>query len=80
MDSAINIVIKDNISAKIREIDVPEVRWGIRYLLEKKWLGPAGEDLDPLQVMETYIEPEEVGKSPEDIFGTHYKAFYYRRR
>jgi Fe-S cluster assembly protein SufB/Fe-S cluster assembly protein SufD len=64
----------------IREIDVPEVRWGIRYLLEKKWLGPAGEELDPLQVVETYIEPEEVGRSPEDIFGTHYKAFYYRRR
>ncbi|MDJ0274995.1 MAG: SufD family Fe-S cluster assembly protein [Aigarchaeota archaeon] len=79
-EEAVKLIAFGFFEPVIREIDVPEVRWGIRYLLERKWLGPAGEDLDPAQVMETYIEPEEVGRRPEDIFGTHYKAFYYRRR
>jgi len=58
----------------VSEIDVSEVRWGIRYMLEKKWL-PKEEasKLKPEDIIELYVEPEEAGKPIEDIFGRHYK-------
>jgi len=58
----------------ISEIDVSEVRWSIRYLLERKWLSPReAEELTPEQLVDLYVEPEEAGRSVEDIFGRHYK-------
>ncbi len=58
----------------VSEIDVSEVRWGIRYLLERKWLPrEEAESLTPEQLVELYVEPEEAGKPIEDIFGRHYK-------
>ncbi len=58
----------------VSEIDVSEVRWGIRYLLEKKWLPrQEAEKLKPEDIVELYVEPEEAGKPIEDIFGRHYK-------
>lgn len=62
----------------ISEVDSRDVRWGMRYLLEKKWLGEAGEALEPESLLDIYVESEEAGKMPEDIFGKHYK--YVRQR
>ncbi|HID04296.1 MAG TPA: Fe-S cluster assembly protein SufD [Aigarchaeota archaeon] len=58
----------------VSEIDAPEVRWGVRYLLEKKWLPKQeAEKLKPEDIVDLYVEPEEAGKPIEDIFGRHYK-------
>ncbi|MCS7094730.1 MAG: SufD family Fe-S cluster assembly protein [Thaumarchaeota archaeon] len=78
-DEAVKAIALGFFEPVIQEIDVAEVRWGMRYLLERKWHGPEAEELDPIKIIESYIEPETVGRSPEDIFGTHYKAFYYKR-
>ncbi|MCS7142239.1 MAG: SufD family Fe-S cluster assembly protein [Aigarchaeota archaeon] len=77
-NDAIKMVALGFFEPVISEIDITQVRWNMRYQLERKWLGPRGEELSPEQLMDVYIEPEDVGKSVEDIFGTHYKYVYKR--
>jgi len=74
-EEAVKLLVLGFFEPLISEVDQREIRWNMRYLLEKKWVG---REIDPESLIDVYVEPEEVGKSPEDIFGKHYK--YIRRR
>ncbi|MEM3807030.1 MAG: SufD family Fe-S cluster assembly protein [Nitrososphaerota archaeon] len=77
-EEAVKIIALGFFEPLISEVDAREVRWSMRYLLERKWLGDAGKTLEPGSLMDIYVEPEEAEKTPEDIFGKHYK--YVRQR
>lgn len=77
-EEAVKIIVLGFFEPLISEVDAGEVRWSMRYLLERKWLGESGKTLEPGSLMDVYVEPEETEKMPEDIFGKHYK--YVRQR
>lgn len=77
-EEAVKIIALGFFEPLISEIDSREVRWSMRYLLERKWLGEAGKTLDPGSLIEVYVEPEDAEKTPQDLFGKHYK--YVRQR
>ncbi len=77
-EDAVKIIALGFFEPLVREIDISEVRWNVRYLLEKKWQEVSMGQLVPESIIDLYVEPEDVGKTPEDIFGKHYK--YLRRR
>jgi Fe-S cluster assembly protein SufB len=77
-DEAVKMVVLGFFEPLISEVDLREIRWNMRYLLEKKWMGEAGRELEPESLIDVYVEPEDVGKTPEDIFGKHYK--YIKRK
>jgi Fe-S cluster assembly protein SufB len=63
----------------ISQIDLPDVRWRIRHMIENKWRREGEPPVDLETLIDIYVEPEDVGKSVEDIFGTHYKYVYGKR-
>jgi len=77
-EEAVRLIAMGFFEPVISQIDVSEVRWGIRHLLENKWRGPREKPIDLETLIDIYVEPEEVGKKVEDIFGTHYKYIYGR--
>lgn len=78
-DEAIKVIALSFFEPVIKEIPVAEVRWGIRYLLERKWAESVGKAvITPDDMMELYVEAEEVGRPSKDIFAQHYK--YVRTR
>lgn len=77
-DEALKMITLGFFEPVISEVDITEVRWSMRYLLERKWLGGEEAELDPERLMDIYVEPEDVGKKVEDIFGSHYKYVYKR--
>jgi hypothetical protein len=77
-DEAVKMIVLGFFEPLISEVDLREIRWSMRYLLEKKWMGEACRELEPESLIDVYVEPEDVGKTPEDIFGKHYK--YIKRK
>ncbi|MEM4288865.1 MAG: Fe-S cluster assembly protein SufD [Nitrososphaerota archaeon] len=77
-DEALRLVAMGFFEPVISQIDVAEVRWSIRHMLENKWRKPGEKPIDLETLMDIYVEPEDVGKKVEDIFGTHYKYLYGR--
>ncbi|MEM0482418.1 MAG: SufD family Fe-S cluster assembly protein [Nitrososphaerota archaeon] len=75
-DEAIRLVAMGFFEPVISQIDVSEVRWSMRHMLENKWLRSGEKAMDLETLMDIYVEPEDVGKRVEDIFGTHYKYVY----
>lgn len=77
-EEAVRLIAMGFFEPVISQIDVPEVRWSIRHMLENKWRRPDEKPIDLETLMDIYVEPEDVGKRVEDIFGTHYKYVYGR--
>ncbi|MCS7146309.1 MAG: SufD family Fe-S cluster assembly protein [Nitrososphaerota archaeon] len=75
-DEAVRLIATGFFEPVISQIDVAEVRWSIRHMLENKWQKPGQKPIDLETLMDIYVEPEDVGKRVEDIFGTHYKYVY----
>ncbi|MEM1922873.1 MAG: SufD family Fe-S cluster assembly protein [Nitrososphaerota archaeon] len=77
-EDAVRLVAMGFFEPVINQIDNSEVRWTLRHMLENKWRRPGEKPIDIETLMDIYVEPEDVGKRAEDIFGTHYKYVYGR--
>jgi Fe-S cluster assembly protein SufB/Fe-S cluster assembly protein SufD len=78
-DEATKLIATGFFEPVISEIDLSDVRWRVRHMIENKWRRPGEPQVDLETLMDIYVEPEEVGKSVEDIFGTHYKYVYGKK-
>lgn len=78
-EEAVKMIVLGFFEPLISEVDSRDIRWSMRYLLESKWLGESGKMLEPESLIDLYVEPEDAGKTPEDIFGKHYKYIRQRR-
>lgn len=75
-EEAVRLIAMGFFEPVISQIDVSEVRWSMRHMLENKWQRRGEKEIDLETLMDIYVEPEDVGKRVEDIFGTHYKYVY----
>ncbi len=78
-DEATKLIATGFFEPVISEIDLSDVRWRVRHMIENKWRRPGEPPVDLETLIDIYVEPEEVGKSVEDIFGTHYKYVYGKK-
>lgn len=84
LDEARKVIVMGFFEPVIQDLPLREVKWNLRYLVEKKWSeDQPGPELTPRELMDLFAGEEAELEAPaaiEEIFAQHYKYSRVRGR